>query len=135
MPTRTSRFGEDGQRAHPLKKLSKFLCKEEGNVESALVLIPMLILFLIGIQIVVATNFRNADIAIAQGEAAQRAITQHYKSGDQLIEIGGRIEKIRVLVTHRARMIPILVPGLSSLMGREPKTDVMGIAVVEPVNP
>jgi hypothetical protein len=43
--------------------------REDGNVESALVLIPVLFLFLIGAQIIAATNLRNADLAMAQGDA------------------------------------------------------------------
>lgn len=117
-----------------VKKFQKLIAKEEGNVESALVLIPMLVLFLIGVQIIVATNIRNADLALAQGDAAARAITHQYQSGDELIEVGGRIEKIKVLVTHRTHTLPQLVPGLVELMGGAPTTDVVGIAVVEPTN-
>lgn len=113
-----------------LKKLSK----EDGNVESALVLIPLLILFLIGVQLIVATNLRNADMAIAQGEAAARAISHQFVAGDQIVELGGRIEKIRVLITRRSHTLPQLVPGLAALMGGDPITDVVGIAVLEPVS-
>ncbi len=110
------------------------MAKEEGNVESALVLIPMLVLFLIGIQLIVATNIRNADMALAQGDAAARAISHNFQSGDELLEVGGRIEKINVLVTHRSHTLPQLVPGLVDLLGGAPATDVVGIAVVEPIN-
>ena len=110
------------------------ISKEEGNVESALVLIPMLVLFLIGIQIIVATNIRNADMALAQGDAAARAISHDFRSGDEILEVGGRIEKINVLVTHRSHTLPQIVPGLVDLMGGAPTTDVVGIAVVEPAN-
>lgn len=112
----------------------KLVAREEGNVESALVLIPMLVLFLIGVQIIVATNIRNADLALAQGDAAARAISHQYQSSDELLEVGGRIEKIQLLVTHRSHTLPQLVPGLVELMGGAPATDVVGIAVVEPTN-
>jgi hypothetical protein len=115
-------------------RLFRLIAKEEGNVESALVLIPMLVLFLIGIQIIVATNIRNADLALAQGDAAARAISHNYQNGDELLEVGGRIEKINVLVTHRSHTLPQLVPGLVDLLGGAPATDVVGIAVVEPIN-
>ena len=115
-------------------RLFRLIAKEEGNVESALVLIPMLVLFLIGIQIIVATNIRNADMALAQGDAAARAISHNFQSGDELLEVGGRIEKINVLVTHRSHTLPQLVPGLVDLLGGAPATDVVGIAVVEPIN-
>ena len=110
------------------------LRKDDGNVESALVLIPMLILFLIGVQLIVATNIRNAEMALAQGDASARAISHQYQSSDEVIEVGGRIEKIRFLITHRARMLPQIVPGLVALMGGNPVSDVVGIAVIEPNN-
>ena len=114
------------------KEFQKFVAKEDGNVESALVLIPMLILFLIGVQVIVATNIRNAELALAQGDAAARAISHTYVPNDQIVEVGGRIEKIHVLVSHRSHTIPQLVPGLVELMGGRPVADVVGIAVIEP---
>lgn len=110
------------------------LHREDGNVESALVLIPMLFLFLIGAQIIAATNLRNADLAMAQGDAANRAISQQFHAEDEVIEIGGGIEKIRVLVTHRSHSVLQLVPGLLEIFGGAPKTQVVGISVIEPVN-
>lgn len=110
------------------------LHREDGNVESALVLIPMLFLFLIGAQIIAATNLRNADLAMAQGDAANRAISQQFHAEDEVIEIGGGIEKIRVLVTHRSHSLLQLVPGLLEIFGGAPKTQVVGISVIEPVN-
>ena len=108
--------------------------REDGNVESALVLIPMLFLFLIGAQIIAATNLRNADLAMAQGDAANRAISQQFHAEDEVIEIGGGIEKIRVLVTHRSHSVLQLVPGLLEIFGGAPKTQAVGISVIEPVN-
>jgi hypothetical protein len=112
----------------------KSLDKDDGNVESALVLIPLLILFLIGVQLIVATNIRNTEIALAQGDASARAISHQFRSDDEVIEVGGGIEKIRILITHRTRLLPQLVPGLASLMGGNPVADVHGIAVIEPAN-
>jgi len=114
------------------QRLLHVIAKEDGNVESALVLIPMLVLFLIGIQVIVATNIRNADMALAQGDASARAISHNYQSGDEVVEVGGRIEKIKILITHKSRTLPQLVPGLVDLMGGAPATDVVGIAVIEP---
>ena len=111
------------------------VAREDGNVESALVIIPLMVLFLIGAQIIAATNMRNADLAMAQGDAAARAISQEFYLDDEIVEIGGRVEKIRILVTHRSHTVPQLVPGLIELMGGAPVTDVVGVAVVEPVNP
>jgi hypothetical protein len=113
-------------------RIRAHLAKEDGNVESALVLIPLLIVFLIGAQVIAATNLRNADLAMAQGDAAARAISQEFHPDDELIEIGGGVEKIQVLVTHRSHSVPQLVPGLIELLGGAPATDVVGIAVIEP---
>jgi len=117
-----------------LARMRAHLRREDGNVESALVLIPLLILFLIGAQIIAATNLRNADLAMAQGEAANRAISQQFHADDEVIEIGGGIEKIRVLITHRSHSVLQLVPGLIEIFGGIPKTQVVGISVIEPVD-
>ena len=95
----------------------------------------MLILFLIGVQLIVATNIRNTQMALAQGDASARAISHQYRLGDEVIEVGGRIETIQLLVTHRTHTLPQLVPGLVALMGGNPVSDVVGIAVIEPNNP
>ena len=113
-------------------RLRAHVAREDGNVESALVIIPLLILFLIGAQVIATTNLRNADLAMAQGDAAARAISQKFHPNDEIVEIGGRVEKIRVLVTHRSHTVPQLFPGLIELMGGSPVTDVVGVAVIEP---
>ena len=115
-----------------LIRLRAHAAREDGNVESALVIIPLLVLFLTGAQVIAATNLRNADLAMAQGDAAARSISQESKPDDEIIEIGGRVQRIRVLVTHRSHTVPQLLPGLIELMGGSPVTDVVGVAVVEP---
>ena len=115
-------------------RIRAYLAREDGNVESALVLIPMLFLFLVGAQVISATNLRNADLAMAQGEAAERAISQEFNDGDEVLEIGGGVEKIRVLITHRSHNVLQLVPGLMEIFGGAPKTQVVGISVIEPIN-
>ena len=119
---------------HGKVNLLQFFKKEDGSVESALVLILMLILFLIGVQLIVATNIRNTEMALAQGDASARAISHQYQLGDEVLDVGGRIEKIQVLITHRTHMLPQIVPGLVALMGGNPVSDVVGIAVIEPAN-
>ena len=116
------------------KRIRAYMSGEDGNVESALVLIPMLFLFLMGAQVISATNLRNADLAMAQGEAAERAISQEFNAQDEVLEIGGGVEKIRVLVTHRSHSVLQLVPGLIEIFGGAPKTQVVGISVIEPIN-
>lgn len=119
---------------HLKERSLRYLKRDDGNVESALVLIPMLILFLIGMQLIVATNIRNIEMALAQGDASARAISHQYQLGDEVLEVGGRIEKIQVLITHRTHLLPQIVPGLVALIGGNPVSDVVGIAVIEPSN-
>lgn len=109
---------------------------EDGNVESSLVLIPLLILFLICMELVVATNLRNGDFAIAQGDASRRAISGEIYSTDEVIELNSPdpFADIRVLISHRRTGLPQLVPGLIALMGGAPTTDVKGAAIMEPSN-
>mgnify|MGYP001568381083 CR=1 FL=1 len=109
---------------------------EDGNVESSLVLIPLLILFLICMELIVATNLRNGDFAIAQGDASRRAISGEIHSKDEVIELNSPdpFAHIRVLISHRRTGLPQLVPGLIALMGGAPTTDVQGAAIMEPSN-
>jgi len=118
--------------AREFERIKKAFARKEAKVESELVLIPLLLLFLKGAQIIVATNMRNLDMAMAQGEAASRAISKEFKPTDQILEVGGRIEKIKILVTHRTHFLPQLVPGLATLLGGLPVTDVVGVSVIEP---
>ena len=112
------------------------LRRDDGNVESAMVLIPLLILFMIGIELIAATNLRNGDAAIAQGEASRRAISGEVFSQDEVIELNSpdKFAHIRVLITHRSTAVPQLIPGLIALMGGSPATDVKGAAIMEPIN-
>lgn len=109
---------------------------ENGNVESSLVLIPLLILFLICMELIIATNLRNSDFAIAQGDASRRAISGEIYSTDEVIELNSPdpFAHIRVLISHRRTGLPQLVPGLIALMGGAPTTDVKGAAIMEPNN-
>ena len=109
---------------------------ERGNVESSMVLIPLLILFLIGIELIVATNLRNSDAALAQGDASARAISGQILPSDEVIELDSsdRFAHIRLLITRRRSTLPQIVPGLIALMGGSPSTDVKGIAIMEPTN-
>jgi len=109
---------------------------EDGNVESSLVLIPLLILFLICMELIIATNLRNGDFAIAQGDASRRAISGQIQSTDEVIELNSPdpYAHIRVLISHRRTGLPQLVPGLIALMGGAPTIDVKGAAIMEPVN-
>lgn len=119
-----------------MKRNISTLRRDDGNVESAMVLIPLVILFMIGIELIAATNLRNGDAAIAQGDASRRAISGEMFLQDEVIELNSpdQFAHIRVLITHRKTRIPQLIPGLIALMGGSPSTDVKGAAIMEPIN-
>lgn len=98
-----------------------------------MVIIPLLILFLLGAQLIVATNMRTLDMAMTQSQASQRAITGVIYASDEVIDLNSpdAFEKIRILVTHKSRAIPQLLPNFIAMMSRSPGIDVSGIAVME----
>ncbi len=106
---------------------------ERGSVESALVLIPLLILFLVTMQIGVAINFRNIDRTFAQSKASERAISGQFTSGDRVMEVNpfGTFNSLGILITRKISSIPILIPFIGSFINRGHRSDVTGIAVIE----
>ena len=115
--------------------LKKLIRDESGSAESALVLIPLLFLFLSCIQIVSAIHIRNADQSDVQSQASSRAISGNYAKDDSILSVPSRstFEDQQLLVVSQRREIPILIPGLSKLLGRKLESDVKGVAVVESV--
>ncbi|MBC7463859.1 MAG: hypothetical protein H7227_06335 [Actinobacteria bacterium] len=107
---------------------------EDGVFESTLVMIPLLALFLLTLEIVIAVNFRNVDLTLTQSDASTRAISSVVTGDDEVLKFKSRqsLESIRVLITHRQRTLPRLVPKFL-LPGQEGdhSVDVSGIAVIE----
>lgn len=106
---------------------------ESGSVESALVLIPLLILFLVTMQLGVAVNFRNIDRTFAQSEASERAISGQFIATDRVMEVNpfGTFNTLGILITKKVSSIPILIPFIGSFINRGHRTEVTGIAVLE----
>lgn len=115
------------------KQIWKAIKDERGNVESSLVLIPLLFLFLIGIQLILAIGMRDADSLTASDQASTRAISGSFTQSDreQMLESPDRFSNLSLLITTQSRKIPQLIPGLAALLGRELETDGRGIAVIE----
>ena len=110
--------------------------QDDGNVESALVLIPLLILFMIAIELIVATNLRNSEFALTQSDVSSRAISGQVHSSDEVIELDSPdpFTHMKLLISHRKRSLPQLVPGLFALMGGSTEVEVNGAAVMENLN-
>lgn len=115
------------------KDVCRHIKDERGNVESSLVLIPLLFLFLIAIQLILAIGMRNADSLTASDQASTRAISGNFSKTDieQKLSSPDRFSNISILITTHSRKIPALVPGLIALLGRDLETDVQGIAIIE----
>jgi hypothetical protein len=106
---------------------------ERGNVESSLVLIPLLFLFLVGVQLILAIGMRDADSLTASDQASVRAISGNFSQSDreQKFESPDRFSNLSILISLQSRKIPQLLPGLAALLGRELETDGRGIAIIE----
>ena len=113
--------------------LKRFIASERGSAESAMVLIPLLFLFLCGAQLTSTIFIRNFELATVQSEASTRAITNELQSGDSIIEIDtpDRFQKLRLLVVKKQRELPIIVPGLDAFVGSSLASEVTGISVME----
>lgn len=118
------------------QSLLRKLSQESGNVESSLVLIPLVILFLIAVELIVATNLRNSDFALVQSDASSRAISGVVTSSDQVIELSSpdSFTHMKLLITRRKHSLPQLVPGLVALLGGNAVVEVNGAAVMESLN-
>lgn len=115
-----------------LKKIIKRINAEAGTVESALVLIPLLVLFLATMQLIVTINFRNLDMASTQNQASLQAVHQVIEPGDKLIELrsGDFFTKLRLLVIKSERNLPEIFPGINELLGGK-KLRTTGVSVYE----
>lgn len=103
---------------------------ERGSVESALVVIPLLTLFLIAFQIVLTINNRNISASYAQSAAAHRSITGKFADGDSVIDLNSAdaFNELRALVTENNKEVPNLIPFLGK---KARSTDVHGFSILE----
>lgn len=120
-------------RNHLVKQLVKFLKSDRGSVEAAMVIVPLAILFLAGMQIAVTSHLRNVEKIHVQDSASTRAITGRFHDSDRFIHIesSGDGQNLDLLIAHQERSIPLLIPTLSEILGRSPQIAVDGLAIVE----
>jgi hypothetical protein len=104
--------------------LRKNLRSDSGNAESAMVLLPLLTLALIGLQLTLTVHTRNSISIKAQSEASTRAISGQYLSTHRIvpIESAGDTKQVALLVTNEERPLQLLLP---SLLGK-----ILGVSVV-----
>lgn len=114
--------------------VKNFWRNQEGVVESSLVMVPLIALFLITVELIVAVNYRNLDQTYAQSAASSEAISQVLPSSDEIISFSSphSYDDLRLVVSHRTRSLPRLISGIPffGTSGSE-STDVAGVAVME----
>jgi hypothetical protein len=114
--------------------VKRFRCDQEGAVESALAIIPLMALFLITVALIVAVNYRNIDLTFAQSAASTEAISSVVANSDEVISFSSShsFDDLRLVVSHHSRILPRLIPALSFLNGVGTfATDVSSFAVME----
>lgn len=116
-----------------MRRISKFLADERGNVESSMVLIPLLILFLVGLQLALAVHTRNTNAVHAQADATSRAISGEFDPTDQFLHIdtSGDGQNLDLLVTSRRMSLVDLLPGFLSGYTSSREINLHGLAIIE----
>lgn len=112
----------------------RFWHDQQGAVESALAVIPLMALFLVAIELIVAVNYRNLDLTYAQSAASTEAISGVVRNSDEVISFSSphSFDELQLVISHRTRRLPRLIPSLPFLNGvGTPSTDVSGFAVME----
>ena len=105
---------------------------ESGSVESALVMIPLITLFLITLQLIVTVNFRNIDLTTVQNRASVQATQQQVLNEDRLVKISSYdiFDQLRLLIVSKRREVPQIFPWISKILGGK-QLNLSGVAVFE----
>jgi hypothetical protein len=116
-----------------MNKFLNWLKSDRGSIESAMVLVPLLVLFLVGMQIATAAHFRNLEKISAQDEATTRGIYGNFAPDDEFIHIdsSGDGQNLDLVVTNHSHQLSNLIPGFLSGVSGSRAIDVYGIAIVE----
>lgn len=106
---------------------------DRGNVESALVIVPLTILFLAGMQVAIAVHLRNTTKMHVQSGASMRALSGDFDAGDSFvhIEASGDGQNLDLLVAKRKSKLGDLLPTFLGGVSSGLAVDVDGIAIVE----
>lgn len=113
--------------------IKEFLKSDRGSVESSLVLIPLLTVFLISSQLALAIHGRNMEQLQVQSDASNGAISGDFSPTDTYLKIYSPDpeQDLDLVIATRNRGLASLLPGLAEIVGRQPRIEVSGIAIVE----
>ena len=118
--------------------IKKFCVSEKGNVESALVIIPLMLLFLGSLQLMAVISSRNLERTLAQDRARSFAMglepnllpNNSENVSTQDIKTFWYLDKLQVAIVKTKHEIPKIFPGISNLIGNK-KVTVSGVSVVD----
>jgi hypothetical protein len=116
-----------------LRFIGRKIIEDKGNIESAMVLIPLLFLFLCSAQLISTTFLRNSALINAQSEASTRAISGELIQGDSIVNVenSDRFHDLRLLIVRNVKDLPMLVPGLGRIINKRLESDIKGVAIIE----
>ena len=116
-----------------LQKLIRRLTSERGSIEAGAMIIPLLFLFLIGMQLAISSHLRNMEKMNEQSNVSRRAISGEFSEGDEFIHIesSGDDQELDLLISQRKRSLISLIPSLPEILHRRPTLVVEGVAVIE----
>lgn len=116
-----------------MKRICLLFRSSRGSSESAMVLIPLLLLFLIGIQISIAIHERNLLKISAQDEAGKRAISGDFEAGDEFIHIenSGDGQNLDLVIVRKEGQLINLIPHFLNDEASSRALEVNGFAIVE----
>jgi hypothetical protein len=118
------------RRKRDLAEYAKRIRCEDGSVESALVVIPLMALFLTSFQLVLTVTNRNILASYAQSSATHSSITGQFVNGDSVIDLDSpdAFKELKAVVSTRNRQLPNLVPFLDQ---RDRQLNVNGFSILE----
>jgi len=119
-------------------RVKYFLRSQKGNVESALVIIPLMLLFLGSLQIMAVISTRNLERTLAQDRARSLSMgiypnltnTNEQEYYRQSIPTYWPLDKLELVINKVRRDIPEIFPGISKIIGSR-KISVLGASVDE----
>ena len=119
-----------GSRVRERMSFAARIRSEDGSVESALVVIPLMALFLISFQLVLTVTNRNILASYAQSSATHSSITGQFVNGDRVIDLDSpdAFTELKAVVSIRNRQLPNLVPFLDQ---RDRELRINGFSILE----
>lgn len=119
-----------GSRVRERMSFAARIRSEDGSVESVLVVIPLMALFLISFQLVLTVTNRNILASYAQSSATHSSITGQFVNGDRVIDLDSpdAFTELKAVVSTRNRQLPNLVPFLDQ---RDRELRINGFSILE----